>query len=475
MQNYVLKLLLSGAFMKVDYCLKVALVAALAGILFGYDTGVMSGAILFVAEEFGLDSTMNGIVVGAVLFGALLGAAFSGRIADALGRKKLLILTAIAFILGSIGTAFSPSIATLTIGRLFIGFAIGIASYTAPLYISEISPADKRGQLVSLNQLAISLGILISYIVDFYAASYFSQNEWRWMLGLGVVPAIFLLIGMIYLPDSPRWVFSKGRESEAKEILQKIRGPNVSIENELGEIRMTLKEDREDWRLLFSKTLRPAIYTGFGLAAIQQITGINTILYYAPTILRLSGFESNNAAIFATMGIGVVFVLFTLLSLRLIDTLGRKPLLFMGLLGMSLGLSLLVFVFANPKNQIVHWLAISSMLLYIASFAVSLGPVVWLLISEIYPLKIRGIGASLATCVNWGSNLIVTATFLSLVDWIEVSGTFSLYLSLSLFSLFFIYYFVPETKGVTLEKIEEHLMANKPFRELKKPVEQALS
>lgn len=448
------------------YYIWIAFVAALAGILFGYDTGVMSGAILYVAYEFNLSAGMNGLVVGAVLFGAFLGAIISGWAADTLGRKKLLIITAWAFIFGSVETAFSTSIAWLAAGRVFIGFAIGIASYTAPLYISEISPTKHRGALVSLNQLAISIGIFISYIVNYYCATCAVNQEWRWMLGLGVVPAVMLLIGMSYLPCSPRWVLSQGREKEARAILQRVRGQDTQIDEEINEIKMTLNDDVNDWKQLFTEKLRPALWVGFGLAFIQQVTGINTILYYAPTILQMAGFETATAAILATMGIGAVFVLFTLVSLKLIDSLGRRPLLFMGLIGMSIGLAFLAWAFDNQNSQSFHWLTVSSMLLYIASFAFSLGPVVWLMITEVYPLRIRGVGASFATCINWASNLLVTATFLTMIQFIGTSGTFSLYLCLSILSIFFVYFYVPETKGVSLEQIEEHLMSGKSWREL---------
>lgn len=449
-----------------NYSIWIALTAAIAGILFGYDTGVMSGAILFISQEFPLTAGMNGIVVSSVLFGALLGALVSGWSSDYLGRKKLLIITACAFVLGSIETAFAASIFWLIVGRVFIGFAIGIASYIAPLYISEVSPAKHRGALVSLNQLAVSIGILLSYIVNYYCASYVPSDEWRWMLGLGMIPAILLLLGMFFLPDSPRWILSKGREEEARKILSKIRHTSQEIDDEVAEIKRTLKESFAHWPLLFSKRIRPAVITGFGLALVQQITGINTILYYAPTILTMSGFETATAAIFATMGIGVVFVLFTLLSLKLIDSLGRRPLLFIGLAGMAIGLALLSWIFENPSRSTIQSLAVSSMLLYIASFAISLGPIVWLMISEVYPLKIRGIGASFATCVNWSSNLLVTASFLTFIEYMGISGTFALYFVVTLLSILFVYFYVPETKGISLEMIEEQLMEGKCWRQL---------
>ena len=445
----------------------MAFIAALSGILFGYDTGVMSGAILFIEKEFPLSAGMNGIVMGAVLFGALFGAIVSGRLTDMFGRKKLLLVVACIFIFGSIITAIAPSIPYLIVGRIVVGLAIGIASYTAPLYISEISPHKQRGALVALNQLAISVGILLSYIVD-YGFAY--HEAWRWMLGLGAVPGLFLFLGMLYLPDSPRWILSKGHEKLARSVLQKIRGPKEPIDKEFEAIKKTIQVGPADWTFIFSHHVRPVLWIGFALAFIQQVTGINTILYYAPSILEMSGFGSSVTAILATMGIGAIFVIFTIASLPLIDFLGRRPLLISGLIGMALSLGALVYLFrlGGQVDPSLHWLALISMLVYIACFAFSLGPIMWLMIAEIYPLKVRGVGASLATCMNWASNLLVTATFLKLVQILGASGTFSLYMAFSILSILFIFFLVPETKGVTLEKIEENLFSGKQWRKLGK-------
>ncbi len=447
------------------YYLLMALVAALSGILFGYDTGVMSGAILFIVKDYPLTAGENGIVMGAVLFGALAGAIFSGRLTDVFGRKKLLLVVACIFMVGSLATAVARSVEELIAGRIAVGVAIGIASYTAPLYISEISPHKQRGALVALNQLAISIGILISYIVDYCFA--YTEN-WRWMLGLGFVPGLFLFVGMLSLPDSPRWLLSKGHLGQARRVLQKIRGSKAEIDGELEAIQLTLKKESAKWTDVFSKTVRPVLWIGFALAFIQQVTGINTILYYAPSILEMSGFGSSTTAILATMGIGAIFVLFTVISLPLIDWLGRRPLLIAGLIGMGVGLAAMAWLFSKSTelDPSLHWIALISMLLYIACFAFSLGPIMWLMIAEIYPLKVRGIGASLATCVNWASNLLVTATFLKLVQLIGAAGTFSVYFVFSILSIFFIYYFVPETKGVSLEEIEENLYSGKGWRKL---------
>ncbi len=453
--------------MKEHYYLIIAMIAALSGILFGYDTGVMSGAILFITKDYPLTAGMNGIVMGAVLFGALMGAISSGRLTDYFGRKKLLLLVAVIFMLASLATAIAQSIPELIVGRIFVGIAIGIASYTAPLYISEIAPHKHRGALVALNQLAISIGILLSYIVD-YACAYY--EAWRWMLGLGFVPGFFLFVGMLFLPDSPRWILSKGNESKARHVLQRVRGSKVEIDNEIDAIKLTLKKETSNWKLIFSKSVRPVLWIGFALAFIQQVTGINTILYYAPTILEMAGFGSSTVSILASMGIGGIFVIFTIISLPLIDWIGRRPLLIAGLIGMTIGLGSLAWVFRDSTNiePTLHWIALLSMFLYIACFAFSLGPIMWLMIAEIYPLRVRGIGASFATCVNWASNLLVTATFLKLVQFMGAGGTFFTYMIFSILSIIFIYYLVPETKGVTLEEIEENLFSGKRWRKLGK-------
>lgn len=449
-----------------NHYILVALVAALSGILFGYDTGVISGAILFIAEEHPLTAAMNGWVVGSVLLGALVGAIISGRVTDYFGRRKVLMLTALIFILGAIGTAFAPSIPILILGRIIVGAAIGIASYVGPLYISEMAPSRHRGALVSLNQLAVTIGISLSYVVD-YGFSF--TGQWRWMLGVGVVPGLLLFLGMTYLPESPRWILAQGREEEARKILWKIRSCEKDVEKELALIKLTVKEEAADWKFILSKAVRPVLWIGFGLALIQQITGINTILYYAPTILKMAGFGSDTVSLLATMGIGAVLVISTLLVLPFIDRWGRRPLLLSGLVGMGAGLGILAWLFDSSSTAIapaLHWLGLASMLLYIASFSISLGPIMWLMISEIYPLQVRGVGASMATCVNWASNLLVTVTFLELVQSIGARGTFFIYMAACLASFIFIYFFVPETKGISLEEFEGNLFAGKPWRRL---------
>lgn len=440
-----------------------AFVAALAGLLFGYDTGVISGAILFIKDQFHLTSGAEQAVVSAVLLGAVLGAAFSGALADRFGRRRVIIVTAILFSIGAIGAAIAQHVGLIVVFRLIIGVAIGVASYTAPLYISEISPPGSRGALVSLNQLMITCGIVVSYLVDYMLSG---NAQWRWMFALGAIPAVILLIGMLGLAESPRWLVSKNRMDEARDVLSHIReGENVSAE--LESIRSSIVIKKASWRELCEPWVRPALVVGIMLAFFQQVTGINTIIYYAPTIFEFAGFESHKVSILATAGVGVVNVLMTLVAIWFLDRLGRKPLLYIGLTGMTISLGILGLAFNMPDLAAhLKMITVLSVLFYIASFAVSLGPIFWLIIAEIYPLKIRGRAMSLATVANWGFNMIVAATFLTLTEKLGKGGAFLFYAAVCVAGIVFSYFFVPETKGHTLEDIENHLHSGKSLRTL---------
>ena len=429
----------------------VAAVSALAGLLFGYDTGVISGAVLFVQEDFRLSTFQEEVVVSAVLLGAMIGAAFGGRLADRFGRRAVLIQVALLFILGAIGTGFAPSTTWLAVGRVVVGIAIGIASFTAPLYISEISPADVRGKLVSLNQLMITIGIVCSYLADYALAD---LRAWRWMFGLAAIPAAILLIGLLFVPESPRWFMRQLSRERARAVLQKIRKPS-EVDAELAEIEASLNQQQGSWRELLSPSLRPALVIGIGLAVFQQFTGINTVIYYAPTIFQLAGLHSNSAAILATVGVGVVNVLLTVVALELLDRVGRRPLLLWGLVGMivSLGILGIGFLSSNPTTALA-WTSVICVAAYVACFAISLGPIFWLMIAEIYPLKIRSRAMGIATMANWGSNLLVALSFLSLLHLLGRPATFWLYALIGAISWVFVFRIVPETKGKTLEEIE---------------------
>ncbi|MES2142095.1 MAG: sugar porter family MFS transporter [Pseudomonadota bacterium] len=440
----------------------ISVFAALAGLLFGYDTGIISGAILFIKKDFALSAFQIEMVVSAVLLGALVGSGLSGRLTDRFGRRKVLVFTALTFITGSLATAFASNVDWLIFGRIILGIAIGVGSFTAPLYLAEIAPQRIRGMLVSLNQLAITIGIVFSYLVNYYFSA---RGRWPWMLGLGVVPAAILLLGTVFLPESPRWMLLKGWEHKARTILQRIRG-DENINREFDEIQQTVQMEKGTHRLLLAKWVRPILFISLGLSFFQQVTGINTIIYYAPTILQLAGFQQAGGAILATLGIGIINVLFTIISLPLIDRWGRRPLLLLGLTGMFISLAIMGIAFYYPGFAALRWVAVGSMVIYIASFAMSLGPIMWLIISEIFPLNIRGVGASLAISASWGFNMLVSLTFLTLIQLMGPSHTFWLYAFLCVLGWLFVYFIVPETRGCSLEHIEQNLRLGLPSREL---------
>jgi SP family galactose:H+ symporter-like MFS transporter len=428
--------------------------AGLGGLLFGYDTGVISGAELFFRNDFSLSTFALEIIVSGVLAGAAVGALTGGRLADLFGRRTLLIVTALIFAAGAILCAAASSPGMLIVGRIIVGLGIGLSSSTVPVYISEVSPPDARGWTVSLFQLAITLGILLAYLVDYAFAQ---MQGWRWMFGLALVPAAIFGCGMLFLPESPRWLARRGHNDAARAVLSRIRGTS-DVETEFQEIERSLAEAVEQgaWRDLLNPGLRPALIVGIGLAVFQQVTGINTVIYYAPMIIQSAGISSASGAILTTAGIGVVNVLMTVVSMWLIDRIGRRPLLLTGIAGMIVTLGSLgwAFHFAG-RGPVLSWLAVISMMVYVASFAISLGPIFWLLIAEIYPLKVRSSAEGLAATFNWISNLIVTLTFLTFVQAMGASRTFWLYGLFAIGAWVFSYHLAPETKGRSLEEIEE--------------------
>jgi SP family galactose:H+ symporter-like MFS transporter len=427
----------------------IAIIAGLGGFLFGYNTAVMSGAILFIGPEFYLTEFQIEIVVASFLFGAIAGALLCGKSVSSLGRKKTLIFTSILFLAGALMTAFANSMGAMIAGRIVVGLGIGSASMAAPLYIAELSPHLKRGFFVSFNQVLITIGICAAYFVNLIFAP---EMLWRNMLGVAVIPAIFLGAGMLFLPESPRWLIKRGMFEKAQKILLSIHSKELA-QYELKEITIQAKIPKAP---LFTRKYSIPLVIGVSLAAFQQITGINTIIYYAPIIFKMTGLQSNISAILATLGIGIVNLLTTLVAIQVIDRLGRRPLLLIGVGGMILSLGVLGFAFyAAAPSALLGWTTTACLLFYVASFAISLGPIFWLLIAEIYPLSIRGGAMSLATFTNWGANLVVAISFLTLIHWMGQASTFWLYGFISIGCWFFIFFLVPETKGRTLEEIEQ--------------------
>ena len=439
------------------FVIVAALIAALGGLLFGYDTAAISGAVIFIKAEFSLSTFPEELVVSMVLLGAAAAALGGGRLSDHIGRRAALKLTSLIFITGALICAFAGSFPILLLGRAIVGLGIGLASTTVPVYISEVSPPQARGWQVSLFQLAVTTGILAAYLVDYAFAG---SGGWRWMLGLAAVPGLILGLGMLYLPESPRWLAKHGQIDKALSILRRIRG-NSDVSAEFQEIQDTLSQasERGHWSQLLSPAVRPALTVGVGLAVFQQITGINTVIYYAPTILQSAGISSASGAILATAGIGVVNVIMTLVSMRLVDRMGRRPLLLTGTAGIVITLGILGFAFLRPGGGLAK-VAVITLMAYVASFAISLGPIFWLLISEIYPLKIRGLAGGTAAAANWAANLLVSLTFLTLVEALGPARTFWLYALFAIAAWIFSYYLVPETKGRTLEEIEQSLHGN---------------
>ena len=440
--------------MKYIWLYIVAIVASLGGLLSGYDTGVISGALLFINETWMLPDTLQGFLVSSVLIGAVIGAATNGILADIFGRKKIIMATAVIFILGSILCAFAPNVYILIISRIFVGFAVGIVNFVVPLYLSEISPKNLRGTLVSLYQWAITAGILFSYFINAVFAQ--AVYNWRWMLFAGVLPGLILFIGMCFMSDTPRWLVSKNRDDEAKRVFSRIE-PDINVENEIRDIKNTLDSGTEK-KFRFKKWMIMPFVVGIGIMFAQICTGINTIIYYAPTIFKTAGFDSNLTAIYATTGIGVVNFVMTIVAVFFTDRLGRKPLLYFGLAGVMLSLFALgtSFAFADILGGGLKWVAVGSLVTYIICFAMSLGPIGWILVSEVFPLKIRGIAMSICTVSNFAFNFFVVGSFPVLLHRIGGAWTFWMFGLVSLICIIFVYFFVPETKGISLEQIESN-------------------
>ena len=447
----------------------VSAIAALAGLLFGFDTGIISGALLFIQQDFVLSTQMKEFIVSSVLLGAMTGSISSGRLTDLFGRRRIMLLISALFITGTLIATFANQVAIILLGRLTIGFAIGIGSYTAPLYIAEVAPFQIRGALVSLNQLAITIGILCSYIIN-YSFTHI-DGSWRWMFAFGLIPAVLLSIGMIFLPESPRWLMKQNKLVAAIKSLQKLRN-TADVSAEATHIQKSLQMKQPGFKEVFSPWVRPVLFLGAMLGFIQQVTGINTIIYYAPTIFAIAGFHDTSSSILATVGIGIVNVLATIFAIFYLDRLGRRPLLLVGLIGMGislLGLSL-IFLYQGDYMNMLRWVAMGCTFSFIICFAFSLGAILWLLVSEIFPLDVRGAAMGVAVFSCWFWNFVVSSTFLSLLNALGPSKTFLLYAFMCLLSYIFCYYKIPETSGISLEQIEENIRKRVPLRSIGQPI-----
>jgi sugar porter (SP) family MFS transporter len=439
------------------FVLRLAIIAALGGFLFGYDTGVISGALLFISKSLGASQFAQQAFVGSLLIGAVIGAVLSGFSADALSRRRTKILAGTVYVVGALGSAFSQTAAELIAARFVLGIAVGTASFVSPMYISELAPKRIRGGVTSFNQLMVVSGIFAAYIVSWALKG--AADNWRWMLGLGAIPGLALAIGMYFQPFSPRWLVEQGREDEAREVLKRAREDESSVDEEIGDIKEAAAKEgglRAVWR----PKVRPLVAVGLALAIAQQFIGVNTVIYYAPTILKFTGLGTGSA-ITEALSVGIANVLFTILAVLILDRVGRRPLLIIGTVGCIVSLGVLGAFFASGfLQQHLAWLALVSLIAYIASFAIGLGPVFWLMISEIFPLAVRSPAMSLSTVGNWTSNFLVSSFFLSLTSAITRQGTFWLYAGFGVLALAYFVRRVPETKDRSLEEIEHELGAH---------------
>lgn len=441
----------------------IAGVAALAGLLFGYDAGIISGAILFIQKAFRLDDVEIGFVVSLVPLGALVASALCGRVNDWIGRKITLLLCAVLFMLGAAVCSQAYNIYTLYVGRLLLGLAVGLGSFSAPLYIAEVAREDKRGGLVTLNQFAITVGIALSYLVNYHFAA---RGAWRDMLGAGFIPALPLFLLVLFIPQSPRWLYVKGKVGKAMDVLRRIHGEKYA-QDEMKEIKSKVHLEKYGLKEIIGSGFLRVLALGIIVSIFTQAVGINAIIYYAPTIFMLTGAGKATSSILSTVGIGIVNIVFTLVAIWLLDRLGRRPLLLTGLMGIIISLIIITVAFAiGVSAGILAWLTLFGCILFVACQAFSTGPACWLIPSEIFPAKMRGVGMGLSVAFNWGTNVLVAYFFPIMLQDIGNAWTFGVFLIISVTAFILFYLFVPEPKGVSLETIEDNIVAGKPLRHI---------
>ncbi|WP_074012382.1 sugar porter family MFS transporter [Candidatus Sodalis sp. SoCistrobi] len=437
--------------------LLITFVTAVGGFLFGFDNGSISGSVGFLQSKFTLDADGIGWVTSSIIIGCIIGVAVAGPLSDAIGRKKVLLLTALIFIFGVLGEALATSADMLVWFRIAVGIGIGVETTIAPLYIAEVSPAHIRGRLVSFNQLFNCIGNLAVFSVAAVIANRASEawnieHGWRLIFATGIIPAIVFLLLLFSIPESPRWLIRKRRDEQGLAVLRKINPDEHTAWQQLDAVKLALREEHQS-RLgdLFSPRLRKALIVGFGVALFQQITGINAIFYYAPEIFKTAGVDVSGAMSFTVL-IGVMLVAATLVSMWIIDKVGRRSLLIVGAAGMAITLAGIGGLFRLSEAHTTLLLVL--ILAYVAIFAVSFGTVAYVIISEIFPIQVRGIAVSIATFALWGGNFFVSRFFPVLVENISAANTFFIFAGIAVLALLFVLTMVPETKGKTLEEIE---------------------
>ncbi|MGY1439848.1 sugar porter family MFS transporter [Streptomyces reniochalinae] len=443
--------------------LGVTLVAALGGLLFGYDTGVISGALLAIESDFELSAFSSGVVVSSLLVGAMAGAAGAGGLADRHGRRPVLVAAAAIFTVGAVLAALAPSAVVLTAARVVLGLGIGVASNLVPVFIAELAPPRYRGRLVGLNQLMITFGIVLAYVANYALENV--THSWRWMFGLAALPALLFGIGMLLQPESPRWLALNSGQERARAVLARLRGHSdtAALQAELADMAATSTTRGNGargagrWRALTARSVRPAIVAGVGLQILGQASGVNTVIYYAPKIFQSSGLGSSSA-ILATVGVGVVNLLMTPVGMAAVDRFGRKKLLASGAAVMTAALAgLAATLAAGGQNSSCAWLAVLCVVVFVAAVATTLNVVVFIIPSELYPQRIRGTAMSATMFSNWTMNFVVSLTFLTLLDALGGPNTFALYAAVCALLTLFAIRRIPETRGKSLEEIEREL------------------
>ncbi|HEC2168467.1 TPA: sugar porter family MFS transporter [Staphylococcus delphini] len=429
-------------------------IGALGGLLYGYDMGVISGALLYLKDDIPLNAYTEGLVVSSMLVGAIVGAGLSGPLSEKLGRRRLVFMISIVFIIGALILALAPTMEILVLGRAIIGLAVGGSTAIVPVYLSELAPTDARGSLSSLNQLMITIGILASYLVNYAFAPI---EGWRWMLGLAVVPSLILMIGVIFMPESPRWLLEKRGEKAARDVM-KLTYPASEIDHEIENMKKINQIADNTWTVLKSPWLLSTIIIGSIFALLQQLIGINAIIYYAPKIFSTAGL-GESTAILSTVGIGVVNVLVTIFAISIIDKIDRKKLLVIGNIGMVASLLIMSALIWLIGVNSAAWIIMLCLTTFIIFFGVSWGPVLWVMLPELFPMRARGAATGIAALVLSIGSLLVAQFFPVLTDVLEVQQVFLIFAVIGIIAMIFVMKFLPETRGRSLEQIEQDLRA----------------
>ncbi|WP_181806668.1 sugar porter family MFS transporter [Streptomyces shenzhenensis] len=443
----------------------ITVIATFGGLLFGYDTGVINGALPYMSKDLGLTAVTEGMVTSSLLLGAALGAVVGGRQSDARGRRRTILTLAVLFFVGALGATLAPTTAVMIVARFVLGLAVGGASVTVPVYLAEISPAERRGALVTRNELMIVSGQLLAFTSNAVIANVGGESGgvWRWMLVIATVPAVVLWFGMLVMPESPRWLASQARYGDALEVLQQVRS-RQRAEAELAEVSaLAVKEEQErlgGWQdMKATPWVRKLMFIGFGIAIVQQITGVNTIMYYGTQILTDAGFTADSA-LTANIANGVISVLATFVGIWLLGRVARRPMLMTGQIGTTAALLLIgVFSLVLPAGDGRAFAVLAMTVTFLAFQQGAISPVTWLMLSEIFPMRMRGFGMGVAAVVLWLTNFVIGLVFPSLVAGIGISNTFFLFVAAGILSLTFVKLYVPETKGRTLETLEAELRA----------------